>query len=200
MKDLLKITHIPNPQEFFNNWLLEAKTEEQDSHAFALATTNKSGHARSRFLLFKGWYEGAFCFGTNLLSPKVEDIKANPIVEASFYWPKIKKQVRLLGKAKVMAPETHKALFDKRHRESQLASFISKQSETLESPQKLYQEFQKALNEFEGKDIPLSENWGAIGIEIHQYEFFQYGKHRLNIRMVIKKDEGSSWQSEFVYP
>jgi pyridoxamine 5'-phosphate oxidase len=183
MDNLLNYSLTNNPITSFLDWYEKALMVEQNASAMSVASyDHDKNRPNSRYLLYKGMSENKIIFYTNYLSPKAHELNENPEVSLAFYWHTSEKQVRIHGKVIKMSRENSEKYFHSRDRESQIASYLSHQSEVIEDKAALLLKY-KATNEmFEGKPIPLPENWGGFLVEPYEFEFFLYGESRLNDR------------------
>ena len=118
-KNLIDINE--NPLNLFNKWFAKAKLKEiNDPNAMNLATVCNDLKPTSRMVLLKSFNVDGFIFFTNLNSKKGEAIKNNPQVALNFYWKSLKRQVRIEGKAEVVAKEEADQYFSTRSEESQI--------------------------------------------------------------------------------
>lgn len=188
--DKLELFDLSNdPIESFYKWYEAAAKCEQNAEAMTLATVSSSGRPDARILLFKGMKERALTFYTHYESPKGHDLDVHPEGCLVFYWHVSKKQVRLHGHVKKMSRADSDRYFHSRDRASQLASYISDQSQPIEDKQALLNKLEKAKNEFGNLEIPTPESWGGYIFEPYEMEFFLYGEHRLNDRFLYKLDQ-----------
>lgn len=179
------------PLESFNDWYKKATEKEESPSAFALATSTTMGIPSVRYLLFKGLINSKFSFFTNKNSPKAKDLKENPKGSMAFYWHKTERQVRVSGIVEEMSPELLHNYCQNRPRLSQAATFISRQSQSIESKNTILNDFDKCLLDFEGKEIPVPPQWGGYLVRPLEMEFFVYGEHRLNDRFLYKRNKES---------
>lgn len=172
-----------NPIEQFMIWFNEAiSCEEFDASAFVLSTVNSESMPSGRVVLLKGILNEGFLFFTNYLSQKGKDIENNPFVAMTFFWPKSERQVRVKGKVEKLDKVRSLVYFHSRPRDSQIASFISPQSQVIESRQVIEEAFYRAQQQFSDK-IPLPEFWGGFIICPLIIEFWQGRENRLNDRL-----------------
>ena len=194
-QELDKYLLQPCPLKSFHSWYKTASEKEENPSAFALATSTKLGTPSVRYLLFKGLINSKFSFFTNKNSPKAQDIKENPKGSMAFYWHKTERQVRISGIVEEMSEDLLYDYCQKRPRLSKAATFISRQSQSIENKDILLNDFDKCLHEFEGKEIPVPPHWGGYLIRPLEIEFFIYGEHRLNDRFLYKRNEETeSWK------
>lgn len=172
-----------NPIEQFMIWFNEAiSCEEFDASAFVLSTVSSESMPSGRVVLLKGILNEGFLFFTNYLSQKGKDIENNPFVAMTFFWPKSERQVRVKGKVEKLDKVRSLVYFHSRPRDSQIASFISPQSQVIESRQVIEEAFYRAQQQFSDK-IPLPEFWGGFIICPLIIEFWQGRENRLNDRL-----------------
>jgi len=199
MESLDKFDLSDNPIESFCRWHTLATKEEDAPDAFALATTNESKVPRVRYLLYKGVVGEELSYYSHYDSPKGIDLKENPIAEMAFYWPKIGRQVRVLGPVTRMSEDKSKEYFYSRPFESQVASYISHQSRKIESRDVLETKYREGLEKYQGKTVPYDGRWGGYLLSPSEVEFFLYGEFRLNDRLLFLK-EGAGWNISRVQP
>lgn len=190
-----------NPVENFLNWYSEAIKVEDNADAMTLSTYDeKTKRPHSRTLLYKGLENNQIIFYTNYLSKKAEQINDNQEVSLLFYWHKSIRQVRIQGHVQKSSRELSTKYFASRDRESQLASFISKQSHSINSKSELLEKLEKTKAEYNGREIPCPENWGGYLLTPYEFEFFIYGKNRLNDRFLFVKNKNNEWEISRLQP
>ncbi len=188
------------PFKTFEKWYAKAAKNEVNVDAMSVATVSSDGIPRNRFLLFKGAENSKFIFFTHYTSQKAQDLAHNPNVSLNFFWPTAKYQIRITGKAHLGSREKSVNYFQSRDRESQLASYVSKQSEIISDRKSLLIKLEEARKKFQQGDIPCPETWGSYELEAFEFEFFIYGDFRINDRFVFKKDSRDQWILERVQP
>ncbi len=188
MDNLIDFKLSSDPVSSFVAWYNEAISVEQNPTAMTLSTIDfKNQRPDSRTVLFKGMMGGRLSFYTNYESTKGQEINENNEVCLLFYWHVSKRQVRIQGRAVKMSHEDSLMYFKSRDRQSQLASWVSQQSQTIANKTSLENNLKDAFKKFEGKEVPLPSNWGGYLVEPYEFEFFVYGDYRLNDRLVFKK-------------
>ncbi|EMY61762.1 pyridoxamine 5'-phosphate oxidase [Leptospira terpstrae] len=189
-----------NPLELFNLWFSEAKTEgEPEPNAMSLATVDKSGQPSARIVLLKGLIRDEFQFFTNYGSDKGKDIAENNKVALNFFWPKLERQIRIEGLASPISKEESKAYFQVRPRESQIGALTSNQSSVVPSREFLEEKFAALTKEWEGKEVPMPENWGGYSVFPTKIEFWQGRVGRLHDRIQFVRKE-SGWERSRLSP
>ncbi|MEZ4814657.1 MAG: pyridoxamine 5'-phosphate oxidase family protein [Bdellovibrionota bacterium] len=90
-----------DPIERFQEWYLEAQNSEMvDADAMALATCSEDAIPSCRILYFRRLMGSSFCFFTNYLSHKGEDLGLNPWASGVFLWHMLGRQVRVEARLK----------------------------------------------------------------------------------------------------
>lgn len=199
MSDYKKYLPVENPISSLVLWFEEAKEKEENPTAFTLSTIGLDGFPNSRTLLVKDITSEGLTFFTNYNSLKGQEIEANENVSITFYWHRCGRQVRIKGKVKKVAREISKNYFESRPFESQVASFISKQSEIIDSREGLVKLYEKGLVDYKQSGVPYPDNWGGYIVEPCEMTFFIYGEFRLNDRFQFKKESGQ-WLENRLYP
>lgn len=190
---------MENPIERFKAWYEEVKTSpEVDVDAMALATCSEDAMPSCRILYFRRLIGSSFCFFTNYLSHKGEDLGLNQRAEGVFLWHMVGRQVRVEGPVRKLDPKDSDDYFYKREIESQLSAIASKQSRELESYQKFLDEVEAKRKECGGKPQRPS-SWGGYAIDAKKIEFWTEGEHRRHLREVFVRD-GESWKMTLLYP
>lgn len=200
MDDLLNYSLTDNPLTSFLDWYKEANIVEQNAQAMAVSSyDHEKNRPNTRYLLYKGISASKIIFYTNYLSPKAKELSNNPEIALAFYWHVSKKQVRIHGKISKMEREDSERYFHSRDRESQIASYLSHQSEVISDKAALIEKYQATKELFEGKPIPLPEYWGGFLVEPYEYEFFLYGDNRLNDRFLYQL-KNQKWEVNRLQP
>lgn len=201
MDNLTEYHLYEDPIRNWDSWYSLAKDKEVNPEAFTLCTVDQNGDPQGRLLLYKGLSDNKFCIYTNLESPKAVQLAKTKKASMTFFWPTSMRQIRISGDVEVMEPEKAEAYFKKRERGSQIASYISRQSQPVEDRETLLKRFTDTDKEFEGKDIPYpAERWGGFYIVPKKWEFFLYREFRLNDRFVYEQNQDGSWNIFRIQP
>ena len=191
---------VESPVEMFRIWFEQVEgIHPFESTAMTLSTSNRDGKPSSRIVLLKGYGEGGFVFYTNYGSRKGREIEENPYGSLNFYWPSQERQVQINGKLRKVSHSRSEEYFHSRPLRSQIAALSSNQSGAIENRDALKKKFDELEKEFEGKDVPLPENWGGYRLEHRSVEFWQGRRDRMHDRFVYTKN-GTIWQIERLAP
>ena len=89
---------LANPISQFKTWYQAAIDQEvlfQD--AMHLGTVSSDGMPAGRIVLLRGVDENGFVFYTNYHSRKGHELADNPHASLTFFWPEMKRQIRIEG-------------------------------------------------------------------------------------------------------
>lgn len=177
-----------NPIDQFQEWLdLAVKSNLYEPTAMTLSTCDAQCKPSSRIVLLKGLDEGLVFF-TNYDSKKGSSIAENPSAAALFFWPELERQVRIEGRVVKVSIEESDKYFYSRPKASQIGAVVSPQSKIISSRNDLDQMFEKALTEYENKDVTRPGNWGGYRIIPEYFEFWQGRLGRLHDRLFYQRD------------
>jgi len=185
-----------DPLVQFKTWLDQAiESKALEPTAMNLATATKDGLPMCRVLLLKGLDHGLIFYG-NYNSVKGQHLAENPNACINFYWPSLERQVRITGRVEKLPREESVRYFKARPLASQIGSYVSKQSQIVESRAVLDQAVE-ALKDVTEIDCP--EHWGGYRLIPEYFEFWQGRAGRLNDRICYKPTDGG-WQKNRLSP
>ncbi|WP_423859837.1 pyridoxamine 5'-phosphate oxidase, partial [Arachnia propionica] len=188
------------PWKFFTDWLDAAiAADEVEPNAMLLATIGADGRPRSRVVLLKETSQNGLVFFTHYTSPKGEELAANPVASATFWWPGLMRQVRAVGAVTKLTRQENETYFAKRPRASQLGAWASRQSTPIVSHDDLLEAAAQASERFEGKDVPCPPEWGGYRIDVDEFEFWQGQSGRLHDRVLARRNV-DGWSAIHIQP
>lgn len=192
------------PMALFRQWYQAAEDNQPDdwveANAMSLATSDVSGRVSNRYVLMKGVDDNGIRFYTNYDSDKAQQIASNPHASAAFHWAYLGRQIRVEGRVEKTSREDSERYFHSRPRGSQIGAVASAQSAELKNREQLEQNKIQFEAEFEGRPIPLPENWGGFRIVANRIEFWQGRANRMHDRVVFELAEDGSWKRFRVSP
>ena len=188
------------PLRLLSEWLVAAREAgEIEVNAMSLATVDSQGNPRNRMVLLKHLEDEEIGFFTNIESDKADEISSCNSVAATFWWPKMERQVRIEGVASLMDRDMVEEYHQSRPRKSRIAARVSDQSKPLESREELMRRFEEEEEKFEGGEIPLPDHWGGYLIVINRVEYWSGRPSRMHERVVLTKEDGL-WSQRRLYP
>ena len=173
-----------------------------DWNAMNIATVNVDGSPSSRMVLLKKVDDRGFVFYSNFNSRKGKEIETNNSVALNFWWRELKEQIRVEGKIERLSAEESDEYFNSRALQSRVAAIVSKQSEEIDSYEKLNQEIEEMTKSFEdeGKEPKRPEHCGLYLIVPSSIEIWKEGDYRTHLREKFTLTSKKTWESCFLSP
>lgn len=199
-KEIKKNLGWTDPLSVLNSWLKEALQIKslKEPWAMTLSTSHKD-QVSSRVLLLKQIQKDKLIFYSNYLSDKGRDLSHNPYSALSFYWPQLRRQIRIEGIVKKTSRRQSIRYWKSRSRASQISQWISRQSEELSSRKQLENLKKQAERKFLKKPVPCPPQWGGYALQIRKIEFWRERAHRLHDRFLFEKSP-RGWQKQRLFP
>ena len=172
-----------------------------DWNAMNIATVSSDGQPSSRMVLLKKIDDRGFVFYSNFNSQKGQEIELNNLVALNFWWRELKEQIRVEGSIEKLSSEESDKYFNSRPLQSRVAAIVSKQSETIESYEKLNEEIQNLTEKFKesGEEPARPEHCGLYLISPKSIEIWKEGDFRTHLREKFTKNN-NKWESCFLSP
>jgi pyridoxamine-phosphate oxidase len=190
-----------DPFSQFNQWFEEAQQAKiEDVNAMALATASANGLPSVRMVLLKGFDDHGFVFFTNYLSRKGGELAENPHAALNFFWKEIERQIRIEGTISKVSRADSEVYFHSRPRPSQIGALASAQSRKVKSKDAMLNQYRIIEKEFEGKEIPLPDNWGGFLLLPRCFEFWQGRPSRMHDRIIYEINGTGKWNIMRLYP
>ena len=189
-----------NPIDQFNVWFNNALSLDiNEVNAMVLSTVSQSGIPSGRVVLLKNVDYSGFTFYTNYNSSKGIDMKYNPNVSLTFFWPELEQQIRITGCVVKLDSESSDQYFNSRPRGSQIAAAASSQSTLIDNRCVLENEVIRLEKIYENKAIPRPDNWGGYLLSPTKIEFWQGRASRLHDRCLYELN-GNDWKMSRLAP
>lgn len=189
-----------DPLALLARWIDDAGGSASiDAVAMCLATADAAGKPSARIVLLRGLDSSGLRFYTSYLSRKGRDLAENPFAAATFYWPKLTRQVRVEGSVTPLSDEESDAYFDSRPRGHRLSAWASEQSEPIESHGLLEERFAHFEERFEGDDVPRPHSWGGYLLVPSRVEFWTGRPNRMHERVQYTRRD-NDWQITLLQP
>ena len=192
----------PDPFTQFAEWFEDAKEGSGMQYPEAMCVSNigKDGYPDSRMVLLKSVDERGFVFYTNLDSPNKKEYMHSSKMAITFYWPGLRRQVRVQGETELVSKKEADDYFTSRPRLSQLGAWASDQSEVLDTRATLVKKVAKYAVKFAGKPVPRPPHWTGVRIIPKKVEFWQDQKNRLHDRFLYTRHKSGKWEIKRLYP
>ena len=191
----------PDPVRQFNSWLDEAwSSGEPMANAMAVATTGPDGAPTVRMVLLTTADHRGFAFETNLDSPKAHDLAALPKAALLFFWPRLLRQVRVVGEVSTIPREEVEASFHAAPPEIQAMIRACRQSQPIADRATLERLWSEALEQSPGGGAEMPADWGGYRLQPARIEFWQGRANRLQDRLRLTLERDGSWRVERLIP
>ncbi|WP_158558464.1 MULTISPECIES: pyridoxine/pyridoxamine 5'-phosphate oxidase [unclassified Streptomyces] len=187
-----------NPLQALEEWILSAAEAGQvEPHAMTLCTVGADGTPSSRVLLCKDIDDERLYFATHADSRKGQEIARNPRVAVQFHWPKVGRQLRIVGGAEAAGRSAGERDFAERGRGSRLSAHLRKPTPPADRDEVLA-EYTRLAAAYPD-EVPCSPSWTLYGIRPDEIEFWEASPDRIHTRVSFRREEGG-WQTEYLWP
>ena len=196
-----KETVSDDPITQFNRWYQEARDLDILFYdAMHLATVSAEGTPSGRIVLLRGVDKSGFTFYTNYNSRKGRELSENIRASLTFFWPAIKRQIRIEGVVSKTSGEQSDTYFQSRPRGSRIGAIVSPQSEIIDSRKILEDGYREIEKKYEGQELSRPGHWGGYCVEPTRIEFWQDVPDRLHDRILYEKQKDASWKISRLAP
>lgn len=191
---------LDEPVEMFKAWYDAADAAGVvEPNAMILATATRDGTPAARTVLLKGVSSDGFVFFTNATSRKGRELAENPRCALLFPWHPLERQVRVDGIAERLPVADVAAYFASRPRGSQLGALASPQSQEVTGRDELARAYEAISAEYEGREVPVPEEWGGYRVRPEAVEFWQGRPGRMHDRLVYRRTD-AGWRTARLAP
>lgn len=189
-----------DPIARFKELLAQAEQSDLSPHnAAALATAGKDPEPTVRMVLLKDVDDRGFVFYTNLESRKARQLAENPRASLCFWWPQLKRQVRVEGVIQLASDREADEYFASRPRGSQIGAWASHQSSELSSREELLAAVALLTDKYKDRAIPRPPRWSGYRLAPERIEFWKEQPDRLHEReLYIRQPVG--WKITLLAP
>ena len=189
-----------DPVAMFRRWFDDTVAAGvHEPNAMVVCTVSAEGRPSSRLVLLKGLDERGCVFFTNTGSRKGTDLAGNDRCSLLLPWHPLERQVRIDGVASELPREDVAAYFATRPRGAQLGAHASHQSRPVADRAELLAAYDEVSARFEGRDVPVPDEWGGYLVVPETVEFWQGRPGRLHDRLLYRR-ELEGWRVERLAP
>jgi len=189
-----------DPIARFKELLAQAEQSGLSPHnAAALATAGKDPEPTVRMVLLKDVDDRGFVFYTNLESRKARQLADNPRASLCFWWPKLKRQVRIEGEIELVSNQEADEYFASRPRGSQIGAWASHQSSELSSREELLAAVALLTEKYKDRAVPRPPRWSGYRLAPERIEFWKEQPDRLHERELYAR-QPVGWKITLLAP
>lgn len=190
-----------NPIHQFEQWLQEAvKSKIAEPNVMHLATSTADGKPSGRAMLLKGFDESGFVFFSNYESRKGKELSNNQWAALTFLWLELVRQVRVEGRVFKVSETESDTYFNSRPRKYQISTWVSCQSNGVQTRKEMDDQYIEIERNFEGRPIPRPPYWGGYRLEPNRVEFWQGRANRFHDRIVYTAEPERGWTKQRLFP
>lgn len=172
-----------DPYKVFKKFYDSAeKNHQKNIEAFAISSINTQlNEVESRFVNLKYINNDEWIFFSNYLSNKAQNFIDHEQISALFYWNSINVQIRIKARIKKTSTILSDEHFKNRSNKKNALAISSKQSNTIDSYNKVIKNYELALKNLDslGK---RPDYWGGYSFFPYYFEFWEGHNSRLNKR------------------
>lgn len=189
-----------DPIARFKELLVQAEQAGLPPHnAAALATAGDDRQPTARMVLLKDVDEAGFVFYTNLESRKARQLADNPRASLCFWWPQLKRQVRVEGRIELVSDRDADDYFADRPRGSQIGAWASQQSSKLSSRADLIAAVELLTTKYQDQPVPRPPYWSGYRLVPDRIEFWKDQPDRLHERELYTREK-NGWTITLLAP
>ncbi|KLU53459.1 oxidase [Paenibacillus sp. VT-400] len=193
--------HLPEqPGKLFLEWLrLAVENKVKEPHAMTISTMDQDGYPDARVLILKNVIDETFYFASSSESRKGQQLKENPHVALTFYWPSLGRQIRIRGIAEDQGDEAGADDFRKRSAGARAVAMTGHQSEVLDSEEVLDSSIEAQKEKIRRDPSVVTPHWRLYAVNAQEVEFWQGDSERKHVRVQYVKQDGQ-WKTFRLWP
>jgi pyridoxamine 5'-phosphate oxidase len=165
------------------------QANQQNIEAVSISSySTASKEVNSRYVNLKFVEGKELIFFSNYNSLKSKDFHGHNQITALLYWNKVSTQIRMKALIKKTSEDFNKNYFLNRSVQKNAVAISSRQSEPIDSFERVKENYNKSLKLDSLKKCP--DYWGGYSFVPYYFEFWEGSDLRLNKRDIYKKNNG----------
>lgn len=189
-----------DPHELFVDWLLAAVRDGvTEPHAMTLSTAGPDGDPTARVLILKNVSAQGWQFASDAHSRKGRELAARPAAALTFHWPRLARQVRVLGSAEPATAEESAEDFLARSPGARAETLLGRQSTPLPNTATRDEAVRAAEARIADDPGLVAPGWTLYSLRAHTVEFWQGDAERRHTRVEYRRTDGG-WDRGLLWP
>lgn len=189
-----------NPWEVVQRWMSDnAARGIRWPDVGTLVTVDAGGIPSARSMRFT-FREHQVVFDTHLGSRKADDIRENAAVCVHFYWPEVRRQLRIIGRAELLPVEEAEKSWRRRSASMDLVTVRSVQS-TATDPADI-EAVRREISSFQdARKLDRPDRYRRFAIDPTVVETWEGDIDRLHVRWKYSRSGGDwQWERAMLWP
>lgn len=173
------------------------KKNQKNVDAISISSFSKiSNQVNSRYVNLKFIDDEEFIFFSNYNSPKAIEFRSHDQISCAIFWSEINIQIRIKAFIQKTSVSYNNLYFKSRSLEKNALAISSNQSNTIESFNKVKEQYEYSMKHDNLKECP--SYWGGFSFRPFEIEFWEGNEFRLNKRDLFTKDR--NWHHSILEP
>lgn len=191
----------PDPLRALQRWFVDAREQGLgEEFPFTLATVDEAGAPDARPVIVRAVDDEGLTYYADTRSPKGRHVARDPRAAMSYFWPGLKRHVRVRGHVVVAPRPESDAAFASRERRSQIGYWTSHQSRPVADRAALEAQQDATVARFEHEELTRPEHWVVYRLQPDYVEFWQSGERHLHDRIAYTRTGEGGWRAERLQP
>lgn len=170
-----------------------------DARTATLATVSKAGWPTTRTVVVQHVGPQGLMFTTALTNLKARDLAARPVAALHFWWPQLRRQLRMTGGVVAVERAAVEEAWSQRPRHLQLIAVFSRQGQAIEDLEELRQTLSAATRAVGNSELPCPADYGGFRLQPSMLEFWAEEPDGLAVRESYEL-RGGDWEVRQLVP
>jgi pyridoxamine 5'-phosphate oxidase len=190
---------VSDPFPRMLQWIDEGGRQSAFGPEMTLATASPDGVPSVRMVSLRGIEDGALRFFTHAGSRKTVELDANPRAALLFYYPALRRQLRIDGVVEALPREDAERYFATRPPRAQLAAVVSRQGRASPGIDVLRARLDALEQQLAGAAVPCPDDFVGYRLLPEAVEFWQGDSDRMHERVTHLREHGT-WRTLALQP